>query len=359
MTLCFSRHMYAEIVTNQKVETWLACHRRAFEYFNGVPAKTDHRQPQVRHHPGLLPGSGSTTFLRGAGRRIRLFDLSLSARPIPKRRARVEAGVKYVKNRFVPLRQFRSLTDANGQLKQWVMETAGNRIHGTTQPKAADLVCRSGKTSAAPPSRCAGGDRRLDPAQAARQLPCAFEKAYLLGALSAGSSAAVAQGHRHHRQDLSRPGTGGRSSPAAKPGARSTVDEHLPPEAIAYKMQDPQWCLRQAEAIGSDCHRLIQAALQRPGPGQPARRPGGHRPREKVRRRCVWRAPAAGLFFDNPRYKTVKSILEKGLDQSPLPNRLTRLPLSSVYTDTAVSSGRRPSCSSVGKGGVHEPHARD
>ena len=32
-----------------------------------------------------------------------------------------------------------------------------------------------------------------------------------------------------------------------KPGSRSTVDEHLPPEALAYKMQDPQWCLKQAE----------------------------------------------------------------------------------------------------------------
>ena len=39
MTLCFSRHMYAEIVTDQKVSTWLSCHRRAFEFFNGVTAK--------------------------------------------------------------------------------------------------------------------------------------------------------------------------------------------------------------------------------------------------------------------------------------------------------------------------------
>ncbi len=39
MTLCFSRHMYAEIVTNQKAETWLSCHRRAFEHFGGVPAR--------------------------------------------------------------------------------------------------------------------------------------------------------------------------------------------------------------------------------------------------------------------------------------------------------------------------------
>jgi transposase len=36
MTLCFSRHLYAEVVKDQKVSTWLACHRRAFGFFNGV-----------------------------------------------------------------------------------------------------------------------------------------------------------------------------------------------------------------------------------------------------------------------------------------------------------------------------------
>ena len=30
MTLCWSRHQYAEIVYDQTVETWLGCHRRAF-----------------------------------------------------------------------------------------------------------------------------------------------------------------------------------------------------------------------------------------------------------------------------------------------------------------------------------------
>lgn len=39
MTLAWSRHQYAEIVRNQAVETWLACHRHAFEWFNGVPKK--------------------------------------------------------------------------------------------------------------------------------------------------------------------------------------------------------------------------------------------------------------------------------------------------------------------------------
>ncbi|MEM5389606.1 hypothetical protein VSR68_39580 [Paraburkholderia phymatum] len=39
MTLCWSRHQYAEIVLDQTVETWLACHRRAFEWFGGCPGR--------------------------------------------------------------------------------------------------------------------------------------------------------------------------------------------------------------------------------------------------------------------------------------------------------------------------------
>ena len=39
MVLAWSRHQYAEIVPDQKVETWLSCHRSAFEFFGGVPAR--------------------------------------------------------------------------------------------------------------------------------------------------------------------------------------------------------------------------------------------------------------------------------------------------------------------------------
>lgn len=37
MTLSCSRHQFACLVFDQKVETWLRCHRRAFEHFGGVP----------------------------------------------------------------------------------------------------------------------------------------------------------------------------------------------------------------------------------------------------------------------------------------------------------------------------------
>ncbi len=39
MTLCWSRHQSAEFVTDQRVATWLGCHRRAFEWFGGRPSR--------------------------------------------------------------------------------------------------------------------------------------------------------------------------------------------------------------------------------------------------------------------------------------------------------------------------------
>jgi len=37
-----------------------------------------------------------------------------------------------VKKNFMPIRHFRDIADANVQLQQWVIETAGQRTHGST-----------------------------------------------------------------------------------------------------------------------------------------------------------------------------------------------------------------------------------
>jgi transposase len=39
MVLSWSRHLFAWLVYDQTVATWLECHRRAFEYFGGVPGR--------------------------------------------------------------------------------------------------------------------------------------------------------------------------------------------------------------------------------------------------------------------------------------------------------------------------------
>ncbi len=42
-----------------------------------------------------------------------------------------------------------------------------------------------------------------------------------------------------------------------KPGAYSTIDEHMPPVSLS-KLQDTQWCLKQSESIGLSCHEVIR-----------------------------------------------------------------------------------------------------
>lgn len=37
MTLGYSRHMYAEVVFNQRSTTWIALHQRALRFFGGAP----------------------------------------------------------------------------------------------------------------------------------------------------------------------------------------------------------------------------------------------------------------------------------------------------------------------------------
>jgi len=54
MTLCYSRHQYAEIVFNQKVATWLACHRKAFERYSSLPQHMTIRWTPLHRRSGGL-----------------------------------------------------------------------------------------------------------------------------------------------------------------------------------------------------------------------------------------------------------------------------------------------------------------
>jgi len=103
-----------------------------------------------------------------------------------------------------------------------------------------------------------------------------------------------------------------------KPGARATLDEHLPPEALAYKMQDPQWCLRQATAVGPCCRALIESlfadrVLDKLRAAQGVIRLGQTYGSGRLEAACE-----RALHFASPFYRTVKTILSNGSDQQPL-----------------------------------------
>jgi transposase len=318
MTLAWSRHQYAEIVRDQKIETWLGCHRRAFEFFGGVPAKVIIDNPKCAitkacyHDPEVQRSYAA--FAEGCG-----FLVSPCPPRDPQKKGRVESGVKYIKNNFMPLRDFRSLRDANEQLRDWVMGIAGNRIHGTTKEQPLALFAETEKHILRPLP-----DVPLELAVWAKvklhgNCHVEFRRCY------------YSAPHRLVRQTLWLRATETTvqifhdnalvaiHSRLSRPGSKATVQEHQPPEAQAYIMHDPQWCLAQAEKVGLACRECIDALFAHKVLDNLRAAQGTLQLKKKYGAKRLEAACRRALDHHDPRYNTVKRILEKGLDVLPRP----------------------------------------
>lgn len=339
MTLCWSRHQYAELVRDQSVPTWLGCHRRAFEHFNGVPGKVIIDNPKCAiiracyYDPQVQRAYAD--YAEGYG-----FLISPCPVADPQKKGRVESGVKYVKNSFGPLREFRSLADANAQLMTWVMGEAGNRCHGTTRQapltRFTEFERHVLKALPATPPECASWSQ----AKLHGDCHIQFDKAYYSAPWQRigeqldirATETTVRIYHQHALIAV--------HARASRPGEHRSVDEHLPPHHQAWKMRDPQWCLKQAKAVGPNCLGLIEAlfadrVLDRLRAAQGVIRLGTRYGAARLEAAC-----ARALVFNNITYRSVRVILEKGLDQTTDPQACFDQ-LSEAYTGQA-RFGRDP-----------------
>lgn len=314
MTLCYSRHQYAEIVRHQDIETWLGCHARAFQWFSGIVerviidnpkcaiTRACYRDPEVqRAYAELAEGYG--------------FKISPCPPREPKKKGIVEAGVKYVKRSFVPLRSFRDIHDANAQLRDWIMSEAGNRVHGTTReaPLARFSAIEKALLKPLPdvlPLPAAWATVKVHGNAHVQFQKCLYSVPFRLMHQTLWLKATATSVQCY--QDLTLVAQHPRLK---RPGQRSTCNDHMPPEALAYKLADPQWCLTQASAIGPKCRALIERlfahrVLDNLRAAQGVVRLGKRFGSPRLEAACD-----RALAFDAPRYRTVKHILEKGLDQ--------------------------------------------
>lgn len=132
MTLSCSRHQYVEFVFDQKIETWIACHRHAFEFFGGVPKEVviDNLKSAV------IRASFDDPVLSEAYRKMAIHYgvLVHPCRPrAANHKGKVENGVHYVQRNFIAGNEFLDIHDANRQVLLWITEYAGLRTHGTTR----------------------------------------------------------------------------------------------------------------------------------------------------------------------------------------------------------------------------------
>lgn len=316
MTLCHSRHQYLEFVWDQSSATWLGCHRRAFEWFDGVPERVtiDNAKCAIvkacSHDP--LVQRAYAECAEGYG-----FKIDACPPHDPQKKGIVESGVKYVKGNFLPTRAFRDMADLNAQARCWVMQEAGMRLHGSTREQPLVLYALERpllrRLPAAAPDL--GTWHRV---VLHRDCHVQYDRAFYsapfalagktLWARASDSVVALYEDYRHLCTHLR----------AQRAGQRVTIADHLPPQARAFFERDRRWCDTQAQAVGPRCAELVARLL-------------GDRIAERLRaaqgvlamakRYGAARLEAAcerALMHDSAHYRTVKTILATGADQQPL-----------------------------------------
>lgn len=153
MRLSYCRLDYYEKVYDQKVETFIACHIHAFEFFGGVPqyVKIDNLKAAILEANFYEPIYQQM---------YKDFSIYYSFSPVPCRvaspndKGKVESGIKFVKSNFFKARIFNGSTDLDSKLRAWNIGK-NNRIHGTTRKVPYEVFMEEEKAvlSPLPPSR--------------------------------------------------------------------------------------------------------------------------------------------------------------------------------------------------------------
>lgn len=335
MTLCWSRHQYVELVTHQDVDTWLNCHQNAFQWFNGVVQKVIIDNPKCAitkasyHDPDVQRSYGE--FAQSYG-----FIISACPPRDPKKKGRVESGVKYVKNNFVPLRNLKSVQDANEQLKQWVLETAGQRTHGSTfeKPLVRFSDTESSQLNALPATapEIAHYQKVIVYKNChVRHQKCNYSVPHKLygETLWLKATATTVTLYQEHESVAIHPRQ-------FKPGEYSTQQEHLPPNAQYFLARDADWCLAQGKRIGEHTGSVIQRLLTDPVKDLLRSAQSIIKLESQYGKQRLEAACSRALYFSAGNYKTIKMILAKGLDYHTIDMTDAFEKLGSVYQGKGV-----------------------
>jgi transposase len=151
MVMSWSRALFLDFALDQRMETFLLMHRRALEFFGGVPRKIlyDNLKSAVLHHIGSTV-QFNPRLLALAGHY--LFEPAAAPVRYPEAKGRVEGAIKYIRHSFFYGRSFRSLDDVRSQAAQWRDQVANDRVHATTHERPRErLLVEAPRLRALPP----------------------------------------------------------------------------------------------------------------------------------------------------------------------------------------------------------------
>lgn len=132
IVLGYSRHSFVWPMFHQQLGDVIEGLEAAWDFFQGMPRYLvlDNFPAAVAGYDPLNPRltRGFLEYVQHRG-----FFADPARVRHPKDKPKVESGVHYVKERFFKGGQFRDLADLRAQARRWCLETAGQRVHGTTR----------------------------------------------------------------------------------------------------------------------------------------------------------------------------------------------------------------------------------
>ena len=314
MVLGYSRDAYYEIVRHQDVTTWCDCHIHAFEYFGGVPEIIipDNLKSAITKASFFDPvvNKSYSDLARHYG-----FQIDPCLPETPEHKGKVESGVKYMKNNFMPLREFKNFADANNQLTEWMITKSRVRIHGTTRKRPQELFEKFEKSALMilPQNRCeiplwkdlkVGRDTHIQFDCAYYSVPYEYTGEYVN---VRKTSSQIAVFHENKLIAVHFP---------REKGKRSTKYEHYPSYKHKYIKWDSDYCISMAESTGENTLQLIRKMLNE----EPLRNLKGAQKilgmSEKFGTDKLEKACKFSIQFGNYTYQSINNILEKNLNIS-------------------------------------------
>ena len=328
LVLGFSRHMFAQVVFDQKTATWIQLHVDAFSYLGGVPrviVPDNLKAAVVRTAFGLTDRS-KLALNRSYRELARFYRFKIDPTPprSPKKKGKVESGVRYVKQNFFASTELEDIDHANRELADWVEKTAGRRTHGTTgrQPLAYFLEEESQALTPLPVNRFEVVVWKI--AKVHRDSHVEFERRlYSVPWRHVGQQVLIraTKSSVEIHADNTRIATHERLTR----GRRSTHERHLPEHRVDLRHRCEGYWLERADRIGDDVGRYVRAVFESDDVLSKLRDAQaivslleGYPPHRAAR------AAQRALYYGNFTYQGIRRILRNALNLRELPTVLVQ-----------------------------------